>query len=58
MFFCESNSRFNLRRTDCGDSGDDFTELKLVENGGLSSSVKSNHEDSHLLLSPEAVEQF
>jgi len=41
----------------CGNSGDDFAELKLVENGSLSGSVKSDHQDSHLLLSPQPVEQ-
>jgi len=43
--------------TDCGDGGNDFTELQLVENGGLSGSIETDHENSHLLLSPEAVEQ-
>jgi len=38
--------------TDCGDGGDDFTELQLVQNGGLSGSVQSYHEDAHLLLAP------
>ena len=44
--------------TDCGDSGDDFTELELVENSGLSGGIETNHEDSHLLLAPQAVEQL
>lgn len=39
-------------RTDSGDGGDDFTELELVQNGGLSGSVKTNHKNAHLLLSP------
>lgn len=43
--------------TDCGDGGDDFTELQLVEDGGLSGGIETNHENSHLLLSPETVEQ-
>jgi len=47
----------NPERTDCGDGGDDFTELEFVKNGSLSGSVESDHEDSHLLLSPEPVEQ-
>jgi hypothetical protein len=29
-------------RTDCGDSGDDFTELELVENSGFSSGIKTD----------------
>jgi hypothetical protein len=43
---------------DCGDGGDDFTELQLVQNGGLSGGIETNHEDSHLLLAPQAVEQL
>jgi len=39
------------RLTNCGDSGDDFTELQLIQNGGLSGSVETDHENSHLLLS-------
>jgi len=38
--------------TDGRDGGDDFTELELVENRGLSGSVKTDHENAHLLLSP------
>ena len=38
--------------TNCGDGGDDFTELQLVEDGGLSGGVKTDHQDSHLLTSP------
>lgn len=38
------------RLTDGGDSGDDFAELELVQNCGLSSSVQTHHENSHLLL--------
>lgn len=37
---------------DGGDGGDDFTELELVQNGGLSCSVQTNHQDTHLLLAP------
>jgi len=37
---------------DCGNGGDNFTELELVENSGLSGGVKTNHQNSHLLLSP------
>lgn len=44
--------------SDGWDSGDDFTELQLVENGGLSGGIQTNHQDSHLLLSPELVEQL
>lgn len=47
-----------LRRlTDRGDGGDDFTQLQLVQNGGLSCGVKSDHQNSHLLLPPYLIEQ-
>ena len=49
--------RWTTTRTDCGDGGDDFTELQLVEDGGLSGGIETDHENSHLLLSPETVEQ-
>lgn len=35
-----------------GDGGDDFAELELVEDGGLSGSIKTDHQNSHLLLAP------
>jgi len=41
-----------------GDGGDDLAELELVEDGGLTSRVETNHEDPHLLLGKEAAEQF
>lgn len=44
--------------TDGGDGCDDFAELQLVEDGGLSGGVQTNHQDSHLLLAPEPVEQL
>ena len=40
--------------TDGGDGGDDLSELELVEDGGLSGGVQSDHEDAHLLLAEEA----
>jgi len=44
--------------SDCWDSRDDFTKLELVKDGGLSSCVQTNHQDSHLLLSPQLVKQL
>jgi len=41
-----------------GDGGDDLAELELVEDGGLTSRVETNHEDPHLLLGEEAAEQL
>ena len=40
------------------DGGDDLTELELVEDGGLPCSVEADHEDAHLLLSEEALEEL
>lgn len=44
--------------TNGGDRGDDFTQLQLVKDCCLSGSVQSNHQNSHLLLPPEAVEEL
>lgn len=41
-----------VERTDGGDGGDDFTELELVQDCGLSGGVETNHQDAHLLLAP------
>lgn len=38
--------------TDCRDGGDDFTQLQLIEDGGLSCSVQTDHQNSHLLFTP------
>jgi len=35
-----------------GDGCDDFAQLQLIQNCGLSGSVQANHQDAHLLLSP------
>lgn len=43
--------------TDRRDGGDDFTQLELVQDGGLSGGVKTDHQDSHLLATPESIEQ-
>ena len=34
------------KRTDSRDGGDDFSKLELVEDGGLTGGVKSDHENS------------
>ena len=44
--------------TNGGDGRDDFTELELVEDSGLSGGIETNHQNSHLLLTPEPVEQL
>ena len=45
------------RQTDGGDGGHDLTQLELVQNCGLSSCVKSDHQNAHLLLAEEALEE-
>lgn len=40
------------------DGRDDLTELELVENSGLSGSVETDHENSHLLLAEEPIEEL
>jgi hypothetical protein len=44
------------RRTDGRDGGDDLAQLELIENGGLAGSVKTNHQNAHLLLLHEQGE--
>lgn len=44
--------------TDGGDGGDDLTKLELVEDGGFTGSVETDHQDSHLLLPPQLVENL
>ena len=46
------------QHTNGGNGGDDFTELQLVENRGLSRSVQTDHQNSHLLLPPQPVEEL
>jgi len=43
---------------DGGNGGDDFTELELVQDGGFTGSIKTDHQNSHLLLPPQSVEQL
>lgn len=45
-------------RTNGGNRGDNFAELELIENRGLSGSVETDHQDSHLLLPPQLVEKL
>lgn len=43
---------------DSGNGGDNLTKLKLVEDGGFTGSIKTNHQNSHLLLPPQSVEEL
>ena len=38
--------------------GDDLTELELVEDGGLTSSIETDHENSHLFLANKSLPDF
>ena len=40
------------------DGGDDLAQLQLVQDGRLSGRVQADHQDTHLLLAPEAIEQL
>jgi hypothetical protein len=42
----------------CGNGGDDLSELQLVEDGGLTSCIETDHKDPHLLLGEEAAEEL
>jgi len=44
--------------TNCGNGGNDLTKLKFVQNGGFSSSIKSHHQNTHVLLAKEPSEQL
>ena len=41
--------------TDGRDSRDDLAELELVQDGGLTGSIETDHEDAHLLLAEEVL---
>ena len=38
-----------------GDSGDDLAQLQLVQDGGLTGSIETDHKDTHLLLTGEEL---
>jgi len=42
----------------CWNCGDNFTELELIEDGRLASSIETDHENSHLLFAKEARKSF
>ena len=44
--------------TNGGNGGDDFSKLELVEDGGLTSSIETNHENTHLFLGKQLAEQL
>lgn len=38
--------------TDGGDGGDNLSKLELVEDGGFTGGIETDHQNSHLLLAP------
>lgn len=50
--------RIHRKRTNSRDSGNNFPQLELVENCGFTSSIKTNHKNTHFFLSKEATEKF
>lgn len=44
--------------TNCRNCGDDLTKLELVQDGGLTSSIKTNHQNSHLFLGKKPAEKL
>jgi len=43
---------------DGGNGGDDLAQLELVQHGGLAGGVQADHQDAHLLLAEQRVEQL
>lgn len=46
------------RLTNSGNCCDDLTELELVQDGGLTSGIETNHQNSHLLLGKKPAEKL
>lgn len=44
--------------TDGRDGGDNLTQLELVQDGGFTGSIKTDHQDAHLLLTEEIGKQL
>lgn len=44
--------------TDGGDCSDNFSKLEFVKDGSLTSSIKTYHKNSHLLLGKKPAEQL
>jgi len=40
------------QRTDCGDRGDNFTQLQLVQNCRFTGSIETDHQNAHLFPPP------
>lgn len=48
----------SLKLTDGRDGGDDLTKLQLVQNSGLTSSIKTYHQNPHFFLGKKPAEQL
>lgn len=44
--------------TNGGNGGHNLPQLKLVQNGGLTSGIKTNHKDAHLFLGEKPAEKL
>lgn len=40
------------------DGGDDFSELELVQDGGLTGGIETHHQNSHLFLGEKPAEEL
>lgn len=43
--------------TNGGDGGDDLAQFQLVQDGGLPRGIQTHHQDAHLLLPNQALEE-
>lgn len=50
------NGKQILSSTDCWDGGNNFSQLQLVQNRRLSSSIKTHHKNPHLFLAKDFKE--
>lgn len=48
----------NEELTNGRNRGHDLTKLELVEDGGLTSSIKTNHQNSHFFLGKKPAEKL
>ena len=44
--------------TNCGNGCDDLSQLELVQDGSLTSSIKTYHKNTHLFLGKEPAKKF
>lgn len=47
-----------MKLTNGGNGGDNLSKLKLVQNGGLTRSIKAHHKDTHLFLGKQPAEKL